>query len=151
MKRAMLLPIFLLGLSCSIHASHTPHTQHRPYPDRGPYRRANPAYELETATGALRQDAEYAFRGRGRYERKALKEIRKLHQRARNYRRTVERRRGDERRSRRDFDKLMRQYYRAESALRYSRAPRQVYRSFNHLRRLMSRLQGGYRYYRYRY
>jgi hypothetical protein len=83
---------------------------------------------------------------RNRYEKKALKEIRKLHQRARNFRRTVERRYGDERRSRKDFDKLMRQYYRTESTLRYVYVPRQVSRSLNYVRRLMSRLQRGYGY-----
>ena len=143
MKKAMLLPAFLLGLSCSIHASHTR------YPAMGSYRTGSLAYELESATGSLRRDAEYAFRVRSRYEKNALKEIRKLHQRARDFRRTAERRYGDERRSRKDFDKLMRQYYRAESALRYGYTPRQLYRSLNTVRRLMSQLQRSYGYSRY--
>ena len=140
MKRAMLLPFFLLGLSCSIHASHSS------YPTRGHYRPAGSAYELESATGSLWRDAEYAFHGRSRYERKALKEIKKLHQRARNFRRTVEQGYRGERRTRRDYDKLLKQYYRAENALRYARMPRQVYRSLSYVRRQMSRLPRSYAY-----
>jgi hypothetical protein len=140
MKRAMLLPAILLGLSCSIHASHTR------YPASGYYRPATSAYELESATGTLLRDAEYAFHVRGRYERKALNEIRKLHQRARNFRRTFERRYGDERRYRKDFDKLMRQYYRVGEALRRAYTPRHVYRSFSYVRRLLGQSQRRYAY-----
>jgi hypothetical protein len=140
MKRAILLPTFLLGLSCSIHASHTR------YPVRRPYPATSPAYELEAATGSLRRDAEYALRGRSRYDRNALNEIRKLHDRARDYRRNVDRRYQDGRRSRRDLDRLTRQYYRAESALRYAYTPRQLYRSLSYVRRLLSQLQRRYTY-----
>ena len=140
MKWAMLFPAFLLGLSCSIHASHTR------YPAPVRYRTSNLPHELERATGNLRYDAGYAFHSRSRNERKALNEINKLHQRARNLRRTVERRYGDERRYRKDADKLMNQYYRAENALRYVYVPRQVGRSLSQVRHLMSRLQRGYVY-----
>jgi hypothetical protein len=143
MKRAMLLPVMLLGLSCSIHASHTG------YPVRGPYRPASLVYELESATDALRRDAEYAFHHRSRYENRALKEVRRLHKRARDFRRSVERRYRDDHRIRRDFDRLMRQYYRTEGALSYAYTPRQVYRSLNYVRSLINRLQRSYGYYRY--
>jgi hypothetical protein len=101
---------------------------------------------LESATGSLLRDAEYAFHVRDRYQRKALNEIRKLHQRARNFRRTLERRYGDERRYRKDFDKLMRQYYRVEEALRRAYTPRYLYRSFNYVRRLLGQSQRRYAY-----
>jgi hypothetical protein len=139
----MLIPVFLLGLSCSIHASYQ-----RPYPPRAPYRTAHVAYDLEAAAGSLRHDAEYAFRRSSRHEKRALKEIRRLHDRARDFRRSVERRHGDLRRVQRDFDRLAKQYYRAENALRYAYAPQRIYRSLSHVRRLMGQVQRGYAYYR---
>ena len=138
MKWAILFPAFLLGLSCSIHASH------RRYPAPVPHRTTSLPYELERATGNLRYDAEYAFRSRSRNEGRALNEIRKLHQRARDFRRTVERRYGDERRYRNDADRLVSQYYRTEDALRYVYAPRQLGRSLSQVRHLMGRLQRGF-------
>jgi hypothetical protein len=140
MKWAMLFPAFLLGLSCSIHASH------RGYSTPVRYRTKSLPHELERATGNLRYDAQYAFHARSRNERRAQKEINKLHKRARNLRRTVERRYGDERRYRKDAEKLIRQYHRTEDALRYVYVPRPVGRSMNQVRHLMSRLQRGYVY-----
>lgn len=150
MRRLLLLPLFLFGLSCSIHASHR-------YPDRGSYRVRNMAYELERATWSLRQDAEHAFHYRSRYENKALRELSRLAKRARNFRRSVERHYWDDRRARKDYAKLLRQYDRTEEALSRLYTRGRIYRSLDRVRYLIDRLgyyytgYGDYRHKRYRY
>lgn len=145
MRKLLLLPVFLLGLSCSIHASHPS------YPDRTDYRVRNAAYELERATWSLGRDAEYAFH-RSRHDKKALKEVRRLEDRARHFRRSIEHRYWDDHHGREDFGRLLEQLGRTERALQYAYAPRPLYRSLDRVRYLIGRLQyyyGGQGYYRY--
>ena len=151
MRKLILIPAFALGLSCTSHASQ------RRYSNDYRYRSGSLAYDLEQATRSLRQAAEVTDHYSGRYDKRARKEIRKLHQRAQKFRRTVERRHWEDRRTHKSLDQLTRQYYRTESTLRRSYASRRLYRSFSRVRYLMNRIQrrsGGYgqrRHERYRY
>ncbi len=151
MRNLILIPAFALGLSCTSHASQ------RRYSNDYRYRSGNLAYDLEQATWSLRQTTESADRYRSRHDKRVRKEIRKLHQRAQQFRRTVERRRWEDRRTHKSLDQLTRQYYRTEDALRHGYGSRRWYRSFSQVRYLMNRIQyryNGYgqrRYPRYRY
>ncbi len=143
MKRTLLLPAIVIGLSCSTYASHRP--VHRRAPNV-----TSVAYELERTTWSLQSDAQYSFSHRDRQGRKLIKELNRLEKQARNFRRTVERRYWEDGRSRKDFDKLVRQYYRTQEISRTTYAPRQVYRGLSHVGHLIGRLQyvyGGARYY----
>ena len=142
MRNLVLIPAFALGLSCTSHASQ------RRYSNDYRYRSGSLAYELEQATWSLRQATEYTAHYRGRYDKRTRKEIRKLHQRAQKFRRTVERRHWEDRRTHKSLDQLTRQYYRTEDTLRHGHEGRYLYRSFSRVRYLMNRIQhryGGYR------
>lgn len=151
MRKWVLIPAFALGLSCSTHASQRRYTREYSFASR------SPVYDLERATWLLRQDAEYADPYRGRYDKRVRKETRKLHERARKFRETVERRHWDDRRVHKNLDRLTQQYYRTENAMRRSYGSRRLYRSFGRVQYLMNQIQsryGGYgyrRYERYRY
>ncbi len=143
MKRALLLPAIVIGLSCSTHASHRP-------VHRGTTSVTSLAYEIERTTWSLEREAQYSYSHRDRQDKKLIKELNRLEKRARNFRRTVERRYWEDRRSRKDFDKLVRQYYRTQETTRYAYAPRQIYRGLSRVGHLISRLQyvyGGAGYY----
>ena len=144
MRKWILIPIFALGLSCTSQASQ------RRYTREPSYRSRNPVYELERATWLLRQDAEYADPYRGRYDKRVRKEARKLHERARKFRRTVERRHWEDRRTHRSLDRLTQQYYRTESALRRGYGNRRLNRSFRRVQHLMNRIQSRSGVYAYR-
>jgi hypothetical protein len=142
MKRLFLLPTIVFGLSCSIHASHRPVY-------RGRTSVTSVAYDIERTTRALEHDARYYYH-RDRQGRRLIKELDRLEKRARNFRRTVERRYWEDRRSRNDFDELVRQYYRAQERSRYAYVPRQILRDLNRVGHLIGRLQyvyGGAAYY----
>ncbi len=142
MRNLILIPAFALGLSCTSHASQ------RRYSNDYRYRSGNLAYELEQATWSLRRTTEYADRYRSRYDKRTRKEIRKLHQRAQKFRRTVERRHWEDRRTHKSLNQLTRQYYRTEGALRHGYGSRPLHRSFNRVRYLMNQIHyryGGYR------
>jgi hypothetical protein len=151
MRKLVLISAFALGLSCTSSASQRRYTRDYYYGSR------NPVYDLERATWLLRQDAEYTDPYRGRYDKRVRKEARKLHERARKFRRTLERRHWEDRKVRKSLDRLTQQYYRTESAFRRGYGGRRLYRSFSRVRFLMNRIQsryGGYgyrRYERYRY
>jgi len=144
MRNLILIPAFALGLSCTSHASQ------RRYSNDYRYRSGNLAYELEQATWSLRRTTEYADRYRSRYDKRTRKEIRKLHQRAQKFRRTVERRRWEDRRTHNSLDQLTRQYYRTEDALRHGYGSRRLYRSFRRVQHLMIRIQSRSGVYAYR-
>jgi hypothetical protein len=151
MRRLVLISAFALGLSCTSNASQRRYTREYSYTPR------IPVYDLERATWLLRQDAEYTDPYRGRYDKRVRKETRKLHERARKFRQTVERRHWEDRRVHKSLDRLSQQYYRTERALRRSYGSRRLYRSFSRVRYLMNRIHARYggsgyrRYERYRY
>jgi hypothetical protein len=137
MTRLLLLPTIVFGLSCSIHASHRPVY-------RGATNVTSVAYDIERTTWSLEREARRAISHRDRQGKKLIKELDRLEKRARNFRRTVERHYWEDRRSRKDFDKLVRQYYRTQETARYTYASRQVYRGLSRVGRQIDRLHSVY-------
>ena len=120
MKCTLILPAIVIGLSCSGHASHRPvHRDATSVPSL--------AYEIERTTRSLQRETQYSTSRRDRQGKKLIQELKRLEERAREFRRTVERSYWEDRRSRKDFDKLVRQYYRTQETTQYTYAPRQVF------------------------